>query len=44
MRYALFMEPLHVLHDVVLLPPLREVDAAVLQQVGVTDVDKRQIL
>lgn len=38
------MEPLHILHDVVLLPALGEVDAPVRQQVRVADVDERQIL
>lgn len=38
------MESLHVLHDVVLLPTLGEVDASILQQVGVADVYERQIL
>lgn len=38
------MEPLHILHDVVLLPPLGEVDATVRQEVRVADVDECQIL
>lgn len=38
------MESLHVLHDMVLLPTLGEVDTSVLQQVGVTDMYERQIL
>lgn len=38
------MESLHILHDVVLLPTLGEVDASVLQQVRVADMYECQIL
>lgn len=42
--YALFVEPLHILHDVILLPPLGKIDAAVRQEILIADVNKRKIL
>lgn len=44
MRYLPFLESLHVLNNVKLLPAFREVDGALWQQVIVSNVNKRKVL
>lgn len=41
---ALFIEPLHILHDVILLPSFGEINTAFRKKIRVADVNERKIL